>query len=179
VRNVSELMGKPVISVENGDKIGTVADALIADGDVHLLALVIGGGLLGKEQVLPFRDIQTLGGDTILIRSAEGVLGPREWRDAAPPASRSSSLKGRPVVTTDGHRLGEVNDVLVDEQTGAFAALEVVTSDLGGLRSRRSIVRPGSDIRVGPDVVVVPQSAVPTGSPEEAAGRPVVGESGS
>lgn len=159
MQNVSELIGKPVISVESGDKLGTVADALMADGDVRLLALVIGGGLLGKDHVLPFRDVQTLGGDTILVRSATGVVGPREWRESGTRASRSSALKGRPVVTIDGHRLGEVSDILVDEQTGAFDALEVASSDLGGLRTRRSLLRPGSEVRVGPDAVVVPQSA--------------------
>jgi uncharacterized protein YrrD len=161
VRNVSELIGKPVISVETGDKLGTVADALLGDSDVRLLALVLGGGLLGKEHVLPFRDVQTLGGDTILVRSQSGVVGPREWRDSGTRATRSSSLKGRPVVTASGHRLGEVSDFVIDEQTGAFDGLEVATSDFGGLRTRRSLIRPGSDIRIGPDAVVVPESAMP------------------
>jgi uncharacterized protein YrrD len=166
VRNVSELIGKPVISVETGDKLGSVADALLADGDVRLLALVIGGGLLGKEHVLPFRDIQTLGGDTILVRSQSGVVGAREWRESGVRATRSSSLKGRPVVTAAGHRLGEVSDFLIDDQTGAFDALEIAASDFGGLRTKRSLVRPGSEIRIGPDAVVVPESTATTATEE-------------
>jgi uncharacterized protein YrrD len=66
-------------------------------------------------------------------------------------------LKGRPVVTATGHRLGEISDLLVDGQTGAFDALEVASSDFGGLRTKRSQVRPGADIRIGPDAVVVPE----------------------
>jgi uncharacterized protein YrrD len=162
VRNVSELIGKPVISVETGDKLGTVADALLADGDVRLVALVIGGGLLGTEHVLPFRDVQTLGGDTILARSQAGVVGAREWHEGGVRTTRSSALKGRPVVTAAGHRLGEVSDFVVDDQTGAFDALEVATSDFGGLRTKRSLVRAGAEIRIGPDAVVVPESAAVT-----------------
>lgn len=175
MQNVSELIGKPVISVETGDKLGSVSDALLADGDVRLLALVIGGGLLGKEHVLPFRDVQTLGGDTILVRSQSGVVGAREWRETGVLATRSSALKGRPVVTAAGHRLGEVSDLLVDEQTGAFDALEVAASDFGGLRTKRSLIRPGGDIRIGPDAVVVPETAVP---PSEVREEPDGGQTG-
>lgn len=172
MRNVSELIGKPVISVETGDKLGNVADALLADGDVRLVALVISGGLLGKEHVLPFRDIQTLGGDTILVRSQSGVVGAREWRESGTRATRSSSLKGRPVVTATGHRLGEVSDFLIDDQTGAFDALEIAASDLGGLRTKRSLVRPGPEIRIGPDAVVVPESATTAPDAGQTEGEP-------
>lgn len=172
MRNVSELIGKPVISVETGDKLGNVADALLADGDVRLVALVIGGGLLGKEHVLPFRDIQTLGGDTILVRSQSGVVGASEWRESGTRATRSSSLKGRPVVTATGHRLGDVSDFLIDDQTGAFDALEIAASDFGGLRTKRSLVRPGSEIRIGPDAVVVPESATTVRDADPTEGEP-------
>lgn len=159
VQNVSELIGKPVISVDTGDKLGSVSDALLADSDVRLLALVIGGGMLGKEHVLPFRDVQTLGGDTILVRSQAGVVGAREWRESGAAATRSSTLKGRPVVTATGHRLGDVSDFVVDDLTGAFDALEVAATDFGGLRTKRSLIRPGAEIRIGPDAVVVSETA--------------------
>jgi uncharacterized protein YrrD len=157
VRSIRETIGKPIISIESGDKIGTVADALLEDGTVRLVALVLGGGVLGKEHVLPFSDVHTLGGDTVLVRTDSGVLGGREWRDGGVHASRLSALKGRPVVTASGHRLGEISDVLIEPGTGAFDAIEVSTSDFGGLRSRRSLVRPGAAVRIGPDAVVVPE----------------------
>lgn len=159
MHSVKALVGKPVISVESGDKLGTIADALLDDENVRLVGLVISGGMLGKEHVLPFELVTTLGGDTVLVRSQAGILGAREWKESGIRATRSSTLKGRPVVTATGHRLGEISDLLVDAQTGAFDALEVASRDFGGLRTKRTQVRPGADIRIGPDAVVVPDDA--------------------
>ena len=155
MRRISEVIGKTVVSADTGDRLGGVSDALI--DDVSVVALVIGGGLLAKEHVLPFRDVQTLGGDAVLARTGSGMVGPKEWRTSGPETSRSSALRGRAVVTTGGTRLGEVSDVLIDDRTGAFEAFEVSS---GGLRSRRSTLRASSQIRIGADAVVVPEDAL-------------------
>ena len=170
VQSVKDVIGKTIISIESGDKLGTVSDALMDDGSVSLVALVVGGGVLGKEHVLPFSDVHTLGGDTVLARADAGISGPREWRESGVQATRSSALKGRPVVTMTGHKLGEVSDLLVDPRSGAFAALEVAASDFGGLRTKRSLIKPGAEIRIGPDAVVVPD--VPGEPTERDGGEP-------
>jgi hypothetical protein len=52
-----------------------------------------------------------------------------------------------------------VSDLLIDRETGALAALEIGQSDLGGLRKKRSQVHVSPDMRIGPDAVVVPDTA--------------------
>lgn len=155
MHRISDVIGKTVVSAETGDRLGSVSDTLIDEASV--VGLVVGGGLLAKERVLPFRDVQTLGGDTVLARTGTGIVGPKEWRTTGPETSRSSALRGRAVVTTGGTRLGEVSDVLIDERTGAFEAFEVSS---GGLRSKRSKFRASSQIRIGADAVVVPEEAI-------------------
>lgn len=167
MRRVSEVIGKTVVSADTGDRLGSVSDALIDEGRV--VALVVGGGLLAKEHVLPFRDIQTLGGDAVLARTSAGMLGAREWRKSGPETARLSALRGKAVVTTAGRRLGEVSDLAVDEQTGAFEVLEVTS---GGLRSRRSRLRASSQIRIGTDAVVVPEDAIEPTDDSDAALNP-------
>jgi sporulation protein YlmC with PRC-barrel domain len=99
---VSEIIGKPIVSAETGDRLGSVSDALVEDGGVKVVALVIRSGMLAKDRVLPFRDIQTLGGDTVLARTDSGVRGPRDWHRAGVKAMRTSELTGKPVVTAGG-----------------------------------------------------------------------------
>lgn len=125
MHRVNEIVGKPIVSAETGDRLGSVSDALLKDGGVNVVALIIGGGLLAKEHVLPFRDIQTLGGDTVLARTDAGISSPQEWRRSGVKATRTSELRGKPVVTVGGQRLGEVSDLLVNDETGAFEGIEV------------------------------------------------------
>lgn len=163
VHRVSDIIGKPVVSAESGDRLGSVSDALVEPEGVSVVGLVVGGGVLAKEHVLPFGDIQTLGGDTVLARTHAGVVAPREWRRGGVKATRSSKLRGRPVLTAGGEKLGEVSDLLVDEHTGAFDGLEISAHQLAGLRTKRSIVRARDQIRIGRDAVVVPEAALESG----------------
>jgi uncharacterized protein YrrD len=156
VYRVKDMIGKSVVSAESGDRLGSIEDALFDEHELRLVGLVIGRGMLGGEHVLPYSDVQTVGGDTVLARTQRGLLAPREWHRSGAGATRSSGLRGRPIVTAGGRRLGEVSDLLVEETTGACTALEMSSSALGGLRSRRSILNPDGGMRVGPNAVVVP-----------------------
>jgi uncharacterized protein YrrD len=158
MHQITDIIGKPVLSVETGDRLGTVSDVLLEESTVKVVAVAIGGGLLAKEHVLPFRDVKTFGGDTVLARTEAGIVEPAQWRESGVTATRFSALRGRSVVTAGGHRLGSVSDLLIDE-TGVFTGLEVARHDLGGLRTRRTVVRASEEIRIGPDVIVVPDSA--------------------
>lgn len=158
---VSDLIGKTVLSAESGDRLGSVSDALLEEGGGRVVGLVLGSGVLAKEHVMPFENVQTLGGDAVLARTDAGIIGPRQWHKSGVKTTRSSELRGREVVTAAGERLGNVSDLMVDEKTGAFDALEVAWGHrLIGLRSRHSLVRASRDLRIGPHAVVVPEGAL-------------------
>lgn len=159
---LNEMIGKAVMSTANGQKLGTVSDALLEPDGTSMLGLVVGSGMLGKDRVLPLSDIQTVGADAILVRTDQHMLSAREWRQSEVDATRSSSVRGRRVVTDAGQQIGRVSDLLIDEHTGALAGLEVEESSLGGLRHRRSVVNAPPMPRIGPDAVVVSMPATET-----------------
>lgn len=155
---LSEMIGKPVVSVGSGEKLGTISDALVEPGEVRLVGLVVGQGMLGKERVLPLEDVQTVGRDTVLARTHEHMIDPRDWRSRDVEATRTSNLRGRPVVSGAGERLGQVSDLLIDERTGEFGGLEVETRSFGGLRHHRSVIPATPAPRIGKDAIVVPET---------------------
>jgi uncharacterized protein YrrD len=175
VHRVTEIIGKRIVSVETGDQLGSVSDALVA-GD-RVVGLVVGVGLFAKEHVLPFRHVQTLGGDTVLARTESDMPGPAEWRQSGVTSTRCSAILGKPVVTTGGRRLGEVSDLLIDDQTGTFGKIEVSAHRLAGLRTRRSVVCGSEHVRIGPDTVVVAEAAIE--DPKNVYGRNAEGQEAS
>jgi uncharacterized protein YrrD len=83
VQRLSELMGKAIVSADTGEKLGTVGDLLL-DGDANRVAgVVVKSGWMGKERVLPYESVQTLGRDAVVVKSGQELMGPREWRDRA------------------------------------------------------------------------------------------------
>jgi uncharacterized protein YrrD len=160
MQKVSELVGKPIVSAETGERIGKVSDVLLDPEIRRVLGLVVGGGLFTAEHVLLSLDVQTFGKDAVIARSVTRIVGPKEWHKQAVEATRSSTLKHKRVLTTSGRALGEVHDVLLDDG-GTVEAFEVA----GGLMHRRSIVPQAVGVTVGVDAVLVPDE--PTSSPEK------------
>jgi uncharacterized protein YrrD len=157
MHRVSELVGKPIVSAANGERVGRVADILLDRASSRTVGLVLAGGLMSSEQVLPFADIQVVGKDAIVARTGDGLMGPKEWRAQGIETERSSSLRNKRVMTSSGRQLGAVNDIYLDETTGAVEALEISGSRMGGLMQRKSVLPQTAALTIGPDAIVVPE----------------------
>ena len=151
---VSDIVGKTIVSASTGEKVGEVADVLIDDTATRLVGIVIAGGVLGSEHVLPYEDVQIVGRDAVVARSADGVMTPSEWRNRQIGASRSRALRNRRVITVSGRQLGTVKDVRVDGQTGAIEGYELADGSFTR-SSKRRVLPQSPSVTIGPDAVVV------------------------
>jgi uncharacterized protein YrrD len=165
VRRSREIVGKAIVSAATGRKLGAVADLLLDESRHCVVGLVVRDGWITAERVLPYDDVQTIGPDVVIAKSAGELVDRRRWRERAVPAARASRFTGRRVVTEGGRILGRVTEVLIDEQTGLVHGYEIAGRK-GPLapHSRLNQVR---DVRVGPDAIVVPD--------HDATGRPATG----
>jgi uncharacterized protein YrrD len=159
VHRISEVVGLPIVSGENGERIGKVADVLMDPDSKQLVGLVVAGGLLASEQVLPFSDVQTLGKDAVVARTASGLVNPKEWAGRAIATRRTSTLMKKPVITDAGRELGEVRDVVVDESNGAVDGLDIAGRRFAAVVPRRAAT-PGNEMVVGPDALIVPERSL-------------------
>lgn len=165
MQKVSEVIGRAVVSSEGGERIGRVSDVLLDPGSRRVVGLVLAGGVFKSEHVLRYADVQTLGRDAVIARGSDGVLDAEAWRLQGVEALRASTLTHKRVLTTGGRHLGEIDEVFVDDQTGAVEAFEVRGSMLGGLRHTRSRLARGDGITIGTDAVLVPEElAAPEGA---------------
>lgn len=159
MRRVSEYLGKSIVSADTGEKIGTVADVLVDPQRGQIVGVVVGGGLLASEQVLPYSEVQVMGGDAVIAKSGQHVLGAREWRETGNDAARSNTYKNKRVITTGGRDLGAVRDVYVDDQTGVVEGYDVAGPAFTRMVERRSVLPRSADVTVGPDAIIVGEDA--------------------
>ena len=159
MRRISEVVGKPIVSADAGEKMGTVSDVLIDNQAARIIGLVIGGGILGSEHVLPYTDVQTMGGDAVVARSRDHVMSAREWHESAHDASRSSTFKNKRVITVTGRELGAVKDLFVNEATGVVEAYDVSGPGFVNLVRRRNVLPGSAAVTVGPDALIVSEDA--------------------
>jgi sporulation protein YlmC with PRC-barrel domain len=146
---MKDLIGKPVVSLEEGAQVGRAKD-LVFQG-LELQALVVQGE--HGEGQLPYADIRTPGPDAITIESSSLI----DWD---PGQGKESSGKGRSeflelaVVDAEGNNLGHVHDLNFD-LTGQVEDIAVRTEGIFGIGAHETTI-PRSQIRaVGPKWITV------------------------
>jgi uncharacterized protein YrrD len=155
MHRLSELIGRPVVSQDAGATIGEVSDLLV-DGD-RVVAIVLAGGIMASEHVLPFGDVRLLGEDTIIALSATALVGAKQWNRSGAKSQRLSSLRMKQIVTTSGQSLGLVGDVYVDG-SGTVTGYDVETRGFGGLVKRHERLS-AAGVIAGPHALVVSDDA--------------------
>jgi len=159
MRTGTELLNKPIVSAESGEKMGRVEDLLLDERQNQVVAVIIQKvGWRKKPEMMPFSRIKAVGPDALIAGSIEDVT--EEETAAMNRASVAHAVKDKRMVTTSGRDLGSVTDFYVDERTGAIEAYEISRGSLADIFTSRLAVPALDAVTVGPDVVLVsPQSA--------------------
>lgn len=158
MQRTSDLIGKPIVSADRGEKVGTVSDVLLQTDEGRLAGLVVHTGMLRSERVLPYEEVKVLGGDAVVANSREAVIDPDGWEQRHVHARRSSRLNHQKVITRTGRQVGTIADIYVDEASGRVDAYDVATPAFAGLVHRHARLPHSSDLALGEDAVVVPDA---------------------
>ncbi len=120
-RRGKDLIGMPVITVQEGRKVGEVTALLVRREEATVAAVRI-GSQLAPGPAVPFGNLRLVGVDVILVDSTS-ALEPalptevvRELDDA---------VTGRAVLTASGERIGTISGFWVNTDDGRIAAYRV------------------------------------------------------
>jgi sporulation protein YlmC with PRC-barrel domain len=169
------LRGRAVIDLDAAERIGELAELVLDPSSQRVAGLVVSHrqAMVGaaRQLVLPASAVHAVGPDAITIRrAAESALD--LWQFSGLP--RLSQITGRKVVSYSGKLLGSIDDVLIDGDDG-----RIIGYALGDARplqhlerwlrgesrpARPDYVRADADLRVGPEMVMVPDDALVRGA---------------
>lgn len=124
--NARSLIGRAVVSVADDEKVGTVSDLQLDLGARIVLGLLIGGDsrLYNREKpsLIPLGQVHTFGRDAVTIQDKGGIIVA-----AGAPHESAATLHGlkKRVVTAGGEVIGDGDDLVFDETSGAITALQL------------------------------------------------------
>jgi uncharacterized protein YrrD len=152
-----ELNGKPIVSASNGQIIAKVVDVLIApENRPQMAALATSKGTLLKREIeaIPSNEVLVWGQDVILVSGPDVIAkedslpGSQEW------LSVSDQVKGRAVVSINGTRIGELNDVVLNTR-GRLIAYDLSQVSVEGPISESKRIPIEATQSFGQDVLIV------------------------
>lgn len=163
------LIGRAVVSVADGEKLGAVSDALLDVEGRAVRGFTIsagGGGMLHRTQrsVVPFEQVRTIGPQAITVENKDGitVMG-------APfvDAPTLDSVRKR-VVTAGGEVIGDGDDLAFDDASGAMIALQLAPQGgFLGIGATTHAIPIAEVVGFGRDVITVQDAALARVRPPE------------
>ena len=159
--NSKELHGLPVLSLESGEKLGTLARSYL-DGPQKRLAgfaFTESGGFLKveSEPKIDTKDIHTVGPDAVIVDRRESVHGDTVSAHYA-DFLVLDELIHRPVLSRNGTSVGQVASVEFDNHSFRLTEIEV---QHGRFAAHQQIpIR--QVVTIGPDYVIVNDGAIRT-----------------
>ncbi len=166
--NARSLIGRAVVSVADGEKVGAISDMQCDLSRRVVLGLLIGGdgGLFNREKasLVPIGQVHTFGRDAVTISDKSGI----SVAEGAPhdAAETLSSIK-KQVVTTGGEVIGDGDDLIFDDTSGAITALQLAPQGgFLGIGATTHILPLEEIVEFGRDVITVHESALTRVRPE-------------
>ena len=116
MRRSKELVGKRIITLDDGTNLGVVKDLYFDRETKQVMGLFLGytGRRFNrKARVIPARAIALFGQDVVLVRQydvVEVVITKEEY----PKWIRRDQIQGRLISAADGYKVGVVDDLLIN-----------------------------------------------------------------
>jgi len=153
------LIGKPVITLDDGAQIGETHDVVYNPREGRLIGFTLlqGAGLFrrGDTYWLPAEDIRALGEDAVTIMTADHLV--RVEGDVNEYAAQAGQgVLGKRLMTEDGKFLGAIDDVLIERTSKNVVAYEVSGGVFQDMYKGQTDVPIKTVTSIGQDVVIVP-----------------------
>jgi len=144
--NISRLYNLPVVTLEEGIRLGKVDDVFIDRPTKQMLGISIKNSLLGKDEpsYVALDRIRKIGKDVIIVTDQDSMIPLTDDLSA----KSIQKLKGFDITTQDGANIGKLVGLNFNPVTGTVS--EIL---LDGLRMIRVEI---DEIVLGPDVIIVP-----------------------
>jgi uncharacterized protein YrrD len=161
MRKGKDLIGKPIITYDSGQRIAKVVDLIFDQNDNRLLGLLINeGGWFSGAKVLPLYLVKAIGIDALIVPSRDAIAPSRNYADLHQILEHNNILNGTRIMTTDGRDLGKLIDLYFDETSGIIEGYETSGGLFADAYSGRSFVPVTQTIKIGEDVAFVPVETV-------------------
>lgn len=154
-----ELIGMPLFSVDQGKEIGEVKNLVFDPLQRRVTDLILReGGWFRRPEVVPFETIEHIGPDAVIIKPAEReVTAPVEIQEE--DLKKSFNLTGRKVLSEEGHDLGTVYDLGINEQTGEVFGFELTQGVFRDTSTGKKYIEYDHIRTIGEDAIIVDAEA--------------------
>ena len=157
MRSSKDMTGVPLITRNSGTKVGKVEDVVLNRECTKVLGFVVDEpGLFSGTRVVAWSSVLIVGIDAVIIDHESSLKKAALIPEIEQVLERGYVLKGLDLQTTQGRKLGRIEEFYFDSATG-----EVLGFELSGGREK-SFLPASPSLETGKDVAFVDQAVEQT-----------------
>jgi uncharacterized protein YrrD len=157
VRKGKDIIGKPIIAYDTGEKTNNIIDLIFDQNNNTLLGFLIEESTwFSDARVLPLNLVKAIGIDAVIIADLGAIAPARNYDLIDKILENNNVLNGTRIMTTDGRSLGKLIDFYFDETTGTIEGYETSGGLFADAYSGRSFVPAPKTLKIGRDVAFIP-----------------------
>lgn len=160
MRKSRELIGMPVVSLEEGIKVGRVTGLVINPEEKAVTALVVEkGGLLREQKFVPFPQVHSVGTNAVTLNKSQSAAKGTSLPEILRLFKEKVSVIGSKVVAENGTVLGSVVEYRLDTSTGMITAVEIAPTKRSAFLQGVKMLDSTFIRTIGKEIVVVGDAA--------------------
>lgn len=156
MQKFKNVIGLPVVCVEDGKKVGRVGNITFSPKNKGVIAIILEKkGMEFCRKAIPIEDVVSLGNDAVIVNDVSCIkkLSKKDMVD-------SKELKGLHIYTKEGRDMGVVEDILFDYKKATIEALEISDGLFADIITGRSILPLFGRVEFGEDSILVGEEAI-------------------
>nr|WP_304217435.1 PRC-barrel domain-containing protein [Fredinandcohnia onubensis] len=156
MRTFSLLKDLPVYDEKSAEELGRVSDlCLTSDGKVNAL-IMKGKGLFERDRVVPIESISSIGDDGVMVSDRKLLeLLDNEADTPTYFLHTHHGLFRKPLLSSEGQKLGLLEDVYFTEEVGTIIGYEVTDGFFADITEGKKVIKTNEPLKIGEDVIVV------------------------
>ncbi|KNY28233.1 PRC-barrel domain-containing protein [Pseudobacteroides cellulosolvens] len=156
----SEVMGLPVICVDDGKKIGTVCDLVFFPKYKKVRAVLLERtGCHISKKAIPLEEVLSMGKDAVIVNDCSCTKKISEL-EKNENLGKKGNLMGLRIYSKSGEDFGTVKDILFDYKTGTIEGLELSDCLVYDIMQGRNIIPLFGKVEFSEENILVDKEAI-------------------
>ncbi|MBE3588449.1 MAG: PRC-barrel domain-containing protein [Thermoanaerobacteraceae bacterium] len=161
MRRSKQFIGMPVISLQEGQQIGTVRGLVVDPEKKAVAALIIEQkGWFKEQKYIPFARVHSVGENVITVDRSSNAERAVKLPDIVRLVKERVGITGARIVTENGALLGQVDEYYVDLVAGDIVGLEFSGGFLDSVMQGRAFLDTTHVRTIGKEVIVAADEAL-------------------
>ncbi|SFR04408.1 PRC-barrel domain-containing protein [Desulfoscipio geothermicus] len=161
MRKSKQFISMPVISLQEGQQIGTIKGLVVDPIAKRVAALIIEQkGWFQEQKFIPYNHVRSVGEDAVTVNQGTAVQKGGSLPEIINLVKNNIKITGTRVVTESGTILGEVDDYYVNLDSGELVGIEFSGGYISGIVSGRAFLDVDHVLTVGKEMIVCSDQAL-------------------